>query len=182
MKLQKLSKNIFTKKNLIIFLTLIIGIFLFRSYKKITLYSFFIIITGIIVYYSKLYHIPFDVTPLFFLEIVITRYFGLKYTLIYILLAYVLPKTMAGSGMNVISYAFITVSVVCNFLSLFMTGLGLQTVGYVTSIIQYVGGIFVSMTMVGKPFMFSALDGIANVTNNLLWFLIFSDLIVFLFK
>ena len=31
-----------------------------------------------------------------------------------------------------------------------------------------------------KPFVLAAADGIANVTNNLIWFLIFSDVIVWL--
>jgi hypothetical protein len=147
--------------------------------KKTFLFVVFIALTAIITYYTKLYHVPIDISPLFFLQIVITRYYGLKYTAIFILLGYFVPKIIAGHAANWMSYAFIGLSMLCNLLSVYMGGLSLQAVGYITSVIQYIGGIFITMTM--KPFYFAALDGIANVTNNLIWFLIFSDFIILLF-
>ena len=172
--------RIWKDKRLRIVVFALLGIFLLFTYKKAAVYLGFVALTAVITYYSKLYHLPFDVTPLFFLEIVITRYYGYEYMLLFILIAYIIPKVVAGSGMNWMSYAFISVSLLANALSLMLTGLSLQTVGYITSVIQYIGGIFVGM--VGRPFYIAASDGIANVTNNLLWFLIFSDVVVFLLK
>ncbi len=154
-------------------------ILLYALTKKWFIYSVFVGLTAIIIYYTKLYHIPIDVSPLFFLEIVITRYFGLQFTLLYVFLAYIIPKTFAGSNMKFDSYVFISISMVANAFALLFPTMPLLTVGLITSVIQYVGGIMFSMTM--KPFFMAAADGIANVLNNLLWFLIFSDLIVMLF-
>ena len=98
--------------------------------------------------------------------------------LLFILLGYMIPAVLGGGGFKWESYAFVSVSIFCNILSLFMLNLDLQVVGYLTSIIQYIGGIFIGM--VAKPFFVAAADGIANVTNNLLWFLIFTDLVIFL--
>lgn len=82
--------------------------------------------------------------------------------------------------MNVLSYAFIALSLTTNAISLFLPAtMSLLVIGYLSSIIQYAGGIGINMTM--KPFLFAAVDGVANVLNNLVWFLIFSDLIAFLF-
>lgn len=160
-----------------VFLALI-AIVLFFKVRRISLYIIFVLITGILTYIKKLYHLPIDITPLFFLEIVITRYYGLGYMLLFILLGYVIPAVLGGGGFKWESYAFVSVSIFCNLISVFMVGLELQVVGYLTSIIQYVGGIFIGMVM--KPFFVAAADGIANVTNNLLWFLIFTDLVIFL--
>ncbi|AJF61921.1 TPA: hypothetical protein HA239_02460 [Candidatus Woesearchaeota archaeon] len=146
--------------------------------KKASFYVLFVGINAVIIYYSKLYHLPIDVSPLFFFEIVVTRYYGITYTLAFILFGYIIPKVLAGQGMKWESYAFVGVSVIANLISLYMTGLSLQTVGFITSILQYIGGIFISLVM--KPFVLAAADGIANVTNNLIWFLIFSDVIVWL--
>ena len=80
--------------------------------KQWLLYGIFISVTAIIIYYTKLYHLPVDVSPLFFLEITITKYYGLKHTLFYIFLAYIVPKTFAGSNMKFDSYVFIFISLI----------------------------------------------------------------------
>ena len=149
---------------------------MFLLTKKLFVYTLFVIITGIIVYYTKLYHFPIDVSPLFFLEIVITKYYGIQFTLLFIVLAYIIPKTFAGQSMNWISYVFIGISMVSNLFVLIFPSMPLQIAGYLTSIIQYVCGVIFQSTI--KPFFLSIGDGIANVLNNIIWFLIFSDLIV----
>ena len=164
----------------ILLIIILVAILIFiKPLRKIVFYIFFILITGYITYYSKLYHIPIDVSPLFFLEIVITRYYGIKYTLLFILLAYFGPKILAGHAANWMSYAFVGVSLMANLFVIFFPNMNLQTIGYITSVIQYIGGIFINMTL--KPFYFAVADGIANVTNNLLYFLIFTDFIIMLF-
>jgi hypothetical protein len=102
------------------------------------------------------------------------------YTLLFILLAYIIPKTIAGQSMNWISYVFISISLISNFIVIFLPSMPLQYLGYLTSIVQYVGGVLFQSRI--KPFFISMADGIANTVNNLIWFLIFSDLIVFLMK
>ena len=149
---------------------------LFFTYRRMSLYVLFIGITAVIIYYSKLYHVPIDISPLFFLEIVITRYYGFQFTLLYVLLAYIIPKTFAGQNMKFDSYVFIAISMIANVFALVFPGMSLMTVGFLTSIIQYFMGVIFSMTM--KPFFLAAADGFANVANNLVYFLIFSDLII----
>jgi hypothetical protein len=162
----------------LIMLILIILLLIFIA-RRASFYVIFILITGIITYYSKLYHIPIDVSPLFFFQVVITRYYGIGFTLLFVFLGYIIPKLLAGSGMKWESYAFVISSLTVSYLSSFIA-LPLHLVGYLASILQYAGGIFISM--VSKPFFLSAADGIANTVNNLLWFLIFSDLVVFLLR
>ena len=173
------SKLIKSKK-FTIGLVLLITLFLFFFYRKASLYVFFLGITAIIIYYTKLYHVPIDVSPLFFLEIVITKYYGFGFTLLYVLLAYIIPKTFAGSNMNMNSYIFISISMIANVFVMVFPTMPLIWVGFLTSIIQYIGGMIYQSTMM--PVFFCAIDGLGNVANNLLWFLIFSDVIVWLFR
>ncbi|NTV23818.1 MAG: hypothetical protein HGA85_05595 [Nanoarchaeota archaeon] len=157
----------------------IVALLLFMP-KKLVLYSIFVGITAVIIYYTKLMHFPIDISPLFFLEIVITRYYGLGYSLLYIFLAYIIPKTIAGQSMNWMCYIFISLSMVANVFVLFFPSMPLQTVGFLTSVIQYILGVMFQSSF--KPLMLSLADGFANVLNNIVWFLIFSDLIVFAFR
>ena len=178
---KKLSKLFFAMLNTKEVRFLLLGLLLiitFISAKKTFLYVLFTVFTGIIIYYSKLYHFPIDVSPLFFLEVVITRYYGLQWTLLFILLGYIIPKTFAGSSMNWESYIFIGIGLVPCAISMFFKQVPLVYIGYVSSVIQYIGGVMFQATM--KPIVLCLSDGIANVTNNILWFLIFSDIIVFL--
>ncbi len=156
----------------------VVSIILFLVFKKAALYLVFIAMTAAIIYYTKLYHFPIDISPLFFLEIVITRYYGMQYTLIYVFLGYIIPKTFAGTNMKFDSYMFIAISMLANLFVLLFPSMNLMAVGFITSIFQYFLGVMFSMTM--RPFFLAVADGIANVTNNILWFFMFSDLIVWL--
>jgi len=151
---------------------------IFSQYKKRAIYVTFLILNGIIIYYSKLYHFPIDVSPLFFLEIVITRYYGLEWTLLFILLSYIVPKTLAGSSMNWMSYIFISIGLIPVVISMFFKNVPLVYLGYASSVIQYIGGVLFQSTM--RPMLLCLGDGVANVLNNIIWFLLFSDVIVWI--
>ena len=58
-------------KKLGIALLIIFILILFIFAKKASLYLIFVAVTGILTYIKKLYHLPVDISPLFFLEIVI---------------------------------------------------------------------------------------------------------------
>jgi hypothetical protein len=147
--------------------------------KRITLYVIFTALTTVIVYYTKLWHVPIDVSPLFFLGVVITRYYGFQYMILFYFIAYLIPKTMAGHSASWISYIFISISWL-SFLFVYIapSSMSLQMMGYLTSIIQFVLAAMFQTTM--KPLLISLADGVGNVLNNLVWFLIFSDFVVFL--
>lgn len=175
-KLPKLLLAIINTKEIRFVLLGLILIITFLSAKKTFLYVVFTIINGYIIYYTKLYHVPIDVSPLFFLEIVITRYYGLQWMLLFVFLSYIIPKTMAGSSMNWISYVYISIGFIPCIMSVFFKTVPLVYVGYASSVIMYIGGAIFSTTM--QPLILALSDGVANVTNNMLWFLIFSDIIV----
>jgi hypothetical protein len=173
--------NIFALKNSRNFRYLLlipIALILFILTRKLFLFALFVGITCIIVYYTKLVHFPIDVSPLFFLEIVITKYYKFGYTLLFILLAYIIPKAIAGTSMHFDSYLFILISLISNLVVLFFPMIPLQILGYLTSVIQYIGGAIYQSTF--KPVFLCLADGFANVLNNLLWFLIFSEISVML--
>ncbi len=147
--------------------------------KKWFVFGVFILLTYIIVYYTKLWHVPIDVSPLFFFGVIITKYYGFGYVLIFYFIGYLIPKTLAGHSANWLSYVFISISwlsFLCVYL--FPSSMSLQILGYITSIIQFVLSAVFQSTM--KPLLISLGDGIANVLNNLIWFLIFSDAIVWI--
>ena len=145
------------------------------AFRKATLYLVFLMVTAVITYYSKLYHLPFDISPLFFFQIVITKYYGFSYTLAYIPFAYIIPKILAGSGFNWESYAFLAVELVANIPVIFLSSLNLEALGMIAIVMLYFGGLCIGL--ISKPFFVAALDGIANNLGNLTWFLIFSHLI-----
>jgi len=180
LKLSKLLLAIINTKEIRYVLIGLLLLITFISAKKAFVYVIFLILNGYIIYYTKLYHVPIDVSPLFFLEIVITRYYGLQWMLLFVFVSYIIPKTMAGSSMNWISYVYISIGLVPCIISVFFTTVPLVYVGYASSIIMYIGGAIFTSTM--QPMILALSDGVANVTNNMLWFLIFSDLMVFLLR
>ncbi|MEM4397735.1 MAG: hypothetical protein QW757_03885 [Candidatus Woesearchaeota archaeon] len=170
----------FINNNLYKYLKFLLIILFFFISKKWFVFSVFTILTYYIIYYSKLWHLPLDVSPLFFFGVIITKYYGFQYMMLFYLLAYFIPKTLAGQSANWISYIFILISWF-SFLTVFLfPSLNLRILGYITSLIQFTLSAMFQSTM--KPLFISILDGIGNVLNNLIWFLIFSDIIVWIMK
>lgn len=168
------------KKGYIKYLKFILIIIFFFISKKLFVFGIFTIITYFITYYSKLWHLPIDVSPLFFFGVVITKYYGFGYMLSFYLLAYFIPKTLAGHSANWLSYVFVSISWI-SFLTIYIfPNFDLRIIGYITSLIQFTLAAIFQATM--KPLFIAIIDGIGNVLNNLIWFLIFSDLIVFVMK
>ena len=115
---------------------ILMALFFLLFAKRTFIYLFFVGFTAFIIYYSKLYHVPIDVSPLFFLEIVITRYYGIQYTLLYILLAYIIPKTFAGTNMKIDSYIFISIALFSNLFVPFFPGIPLMMMGFFNGLRQ----------------------------------------------
>ncbi len=165
-------------KRYIIAIVLLLLLFIF--FRETAMFVFFVVLTGTIAYYSKLYHMPFDISPLFFFQIAVTRYYGPGYMLILVFFGYIIPKFAAGGGTNMISYVFILQSSLISLMTLLppFAGMDLLTLGLITTVLQYIGGTLINLTM--KPLMFSLLEGLATATNNLIYFLALSDVVVFL--
>ena len=132
-------------------------------------------------YYQKLYHLPIDLSPLFFLECVITKYYGLSYTLLFVLIAYLVPKAMVGGLGNWISYVFISIGIMGTLPFILIPGFDLMTGGLLGCLILYLGAAIFQSIGLGKNFIICLSDGIGNILPNIVWFLIFSDVITWVF-
>lgn len=175
--LQKILKSkIF--QGIVVILVLII---IFRFAKKAAMFLIFTIITYQITYYAKLYHLPFDISPLFFLECVITKFYGLNYTMLFILLSYLVPKALVGGLGNWQSYVFLTIGIIGNLPFILFPSFDLFIGGMIANLILYIGGIIGQNVLMGKNVFICISDGVANIMNNVVWFLIFSDLINWIF-
>ncbi|MBT3720736.1 hypothetical protein HN789_04025 [archaeon] len=160
---------------------LIVIILIFRFAKKTALFVIFAVLTYQIVYYQKLYHLPIDLSPLFFLECVITKYYGLSYTLLFVLIAYLVPKAMVGGLGNWISYVFISIGIMGTLPFILIPGFDLMTGGLLGCLILYLGAAIFQSIGLGKNFIICLSDGIGNILPNIVWFLIFSDVITWVF-
>jgi hypothetical protein len=172
-KLQKILKSkIFQGLVLLIAIVLI-----FTFAKNAALFVIFVVLTYQIVYYVKLYHFPIDISPLFFLECVITKYYGFGYTLLFVFLAYLVPKAMVGGLGNWISYVFISIGLMGTIPFMIYPGLDLFTGGMIGCLILYFGAAMFQTFGLGMNLIFCLSDGVGNVLPNIVWFLIFSDVI-----
>jgi hypothetical protein len=155
----------------------LILVLLFLIAKKPVIFLSFIIISGIFAYYSALSMLPIEVGPFFFFEIIIARYFGFNYVILFAVIGYIIPKFMAGGGLKITSYAFIPVIILIAYLSSFFTMLSLSTIGYISSIILYGGEVMINTVF--EPFPINFVDVLDDLVNNLAWFLLFSNVAVF---
>lgn len=148
-------------------------------YRKTGLYLLFILVTGTITFYSKLMFIPFDVSPFFFFQIVIAKYYGIILIIPLIIFGYIIPKLMAGRGIDFPTILYIGVATLISYVSTFLQSMKLGYIGIVSSIVNYIfSGI---IGKIEKPIVFAFLHGIPYLTVNILWFLLFGDIIGLIF-
>lgn len=150
---------------------------LFFIAKKPFVFAAFIIISGIFAYYSALSMLPIEIGPFFFFEVVLARYFGINYVIIFAIAGYLMPKLLAGGGLKITGYAFIPIIILIAYVTSFFT-YNLATLGYIACFVLYLAEAMINMIF--EPFPLYFIDVLDDLVNNLAWFLLFSNVIVFL--
>lgn len=132
---------------------------------------FFILclVSGLLVFINYTIKVPVDFTPVFFFSILITRFYGIGYSLLFLVIGGVLPTLISGVVIDVNYFLVLIITVLINLVSLFFTTFNLIIVGiiltFIYSILDGVVNIFF-----GEDLMKEVISVVFNISVNTLYF------------
>lgn len=144
MDLKIFFKKKFKPSTYIMFLIIIVLLFLlFRSFA---VYLFLIFCVSVIVYINYVFKLPFDLSPVLVISLIISRNYGFFHTIIFVVLSGIVPMILAGGSFDHTTLFYFSLIVAINLISTFFTQFLFLIVAFLLIIIHHfiamVGSIF----------------------------------------
>jgi hypothetical protein len=166
MDLSRIYKNkAYLALAIIVPLLLLIGSYMSRSIRMVSLFLLFILISGGFSYFQGMLQIPIDFSPTLFLSIIISIEYGIFYPLLFIPFAGILPGILAGSELGIGAFMFMGSFVLAGIAAKLLIGtFSLVVVGIIAVAINLALGWFINSAQ-GSPegFLFSVINALMTV-------------------
>ncbi len=165
MKIEKLLQ----KKYFLLLGLIILSILIIIKTQKILIFLALTLISGIICFFNYSMRLPFDITPVFFLSIIITNTYGFGYTVLFVILSGFIPSILSGGEASMSSIMYLVVNLLVNLLSIPLLGSNIVLGGIILSVVYSVlAGIGSAVT--GENIQKEIFSVILTIIVNVLYF------------
>ncbi len=167
------------KKYLLIPLFLII---FFLIDKRYFVYGFLTVFSGIFSFYhDKINRTPIDFKMPLFFGIIITRYYGLHFTLVFFILSDVIPSLLGGGRIQGPTLFFYAWYFIINAAVLLFPQTNIIVIGIILVIVEFFGSIIIK-SFFGIPGAVAIVSSVLSVLTRVVYFLTLGEVFQFLFK
>ncbi|MBD3202790.1 hypothetical protein GF327_00715 [Candidatus Woesearchaeota archaeon] len=129
-------KKQFKISNFILLLTLlIVSMILIR---KITMFFVLTLIASVIVYFNYYIRLPFDLSPVLFFSLVITREFSFIFSAVFIIISGIIPMILAGGTFDHTTIFYTSLIIGINYLSSFFLSNNFIITAILISVLHHV--------------------------------------------
>jgi len=135
MKIEKLLQNLEMKKYFLLLALIILSVLIIIKTQKILIFLALTLISGIICFLNYSTKLPFDITPIFFLSILITNMYGFGYTVLFVILSGLIPSVISGGEASMDSFMYLGVNLLVNLLSIQFLGNNIVFGGIILSVV-----------------------------------------------
>ena len=153
------------KKYILLLGLIILSVLFIIKVSKFLIFLGLILISGIILFVNYQTELHFDISPVFFLSIVITSIYGFHYTIMFVLLAGFIPS-MISRGPDLSIFMYLGVNLLVNLVSMYFPGLSIVYRGIILSFVYSVLVGIISTAMeeeLGKEVFSMVLTILVNV-------------------
>jgi hypothetical protein len=129
-------------------LILVIFMILFR---KAFIYLLFTLLAALFVYLNYYIRLPFDVSPILFLSLVISRQYSFLLAIIFIFVAGILPMVFAGGSFDHTTIFYLTLIIMINLTNTFLKVFPFVYIFIGLAILHHILAFFGSMSFGNNP-------------------------------
>ncbi len=180
-----MKKNItFLKKRfnisylLLFFIILIISMLLFR---KITIYLLFLLVTATFTYLNYYIRLPFDLSPVLFLSLIISREYSFLFSVIFILLSGILPMILAGGSFDHTTIFYLSLIIIINLVNSILVFLPYYILIVSLIIAHHIIAFFGSISFGNNPHK-ELFNLIMKITIDMIYIFSFYNLLISIIK
>jgi hypothetical protein len=131
-----------------LYLALLLALLLLAGFlfRRLVVYLVLVAVTSVITYASYYARIPVDLTPIFFLSVVISFSYGLAYSVLFVILCSLPAKLASGSGFGLDSIFYVFMNILVNFVLLSISPANIVLYGFLGSVAYFTfSGLFSGM-------------------------------------
>jgi len=169
MKIEKLLQNFEVKKYFFVLALIILSTLLIIKTQRILIFLALTLISGIICFLNYSTKLPFDITPIFFLSIIITNTYGFGYTVLFVILSGFIPSVLSGGEASMDSFMYLIVNLIVNLLSIQFLGNNIVFGGIVFSVIYSIL-VGIGSCITGEIIQKEIFSVILTIIVNVLYF------------
>ncbi|MFH0874645.1 MAG: hypothetical protein V1859_01820 [archaeon] len=129
----------------------IILILLILFFRKTAIYFILVLLTSAFVYLNYYIHLPFDLSPVLFLSLIITREYNFFMSILYIFVAGILPMVFAGGSFDHTTIFYLSIIIAVNFISIFFISVSFIIAALILIIIHHIICAFGSISFGTNP-------------------------------
>lgn len=166
------SKRKFRGNPLYTILLVVIFLALGLLLKKFLLFLVLTAITIAITYFNYYTRIPIDLTPIFFLSVIISFSYGLLFSVLFVLIVSLPPKLFSGSDFGVKSIFYIIINIIVNFVLVSISPGNIILFGIVGSVVYHLMSATLAGLMEGE-IVKELLVSVINIGVSLFYFMNF---------
>ena len=147
MKLKIKKVNIRTFLIFLILLLIMIGFF-----RRWAIFFIITLAVSVFVYVNYYIKLPFDISPVLFLSLVITREYGFLASFVFIIVSGIFPMVMAGGSFDHTTLFYLSLIFGINFVSGFFTGFPYIIVFIAFAVLHHVIALIGSLSFGNNPY------------------------------
>ena len=137
-------KKKFKPSNFILFLLIIIVSFLlFRDFVMFILILFLV---SIFVYFNYHIKLPFDISPVLVVSLIISNEYGIWYSVTFIIVSGIIPMILAGGSFDYTTLFYLSLILLINYVYMFFTQYSFLFIAFPLIVLHHfiamIGGIF----------------------------------------
>ncbi|MBN2368689.1 hypothetical protein JXC34_06720 [Candidatus Woesearchaeota archaeon] len=179
-KQQKESKAFFRKRlnpsTFILFALLIILFMIF--FRKIAIFFVLTFLTSVFVYLNYYIKLPFDVSPVLFLSLIISREYSFLLGFLFIISSGIVPMVIAGGSFDHTTLFYLSIIILVNFMSAKMAVYPMLVVLIPLIILHHIVTLFGGINLLGMPAHKEIANFFTHIAVDCFYIFSFSSLII----
>lgn len=175
-----LFKHKFKLSNFLLFTLLFFtGIILFR---KITMFFVISLIVAIFTYFNYSIKLPFDLSPVLVISLIISRQYSLIYSIIFIIISGILPMIFAGGSFDQTTLYYVSIRILVNFVNTILKPIPAIPVLIAMSITDHLLGTIGSITLFGANISKELINIVLQTLVDIIYIFSLSSFLILLLK
>jgi hypothetical protein len=162
---------------LLIALLFFLGVFMFRKIAGFLLIS---LIVMVITYFNYSFKLPFDITPVLFVSLILSREYNLVYSIIFLMIAGIIPMVLTGGSFDHTTLFYLSVRIIVNFINTYLLSFPAMPVLIIMAILDHLIGTIGSVSLFGANFSKEIINFLLQTIVDVIYITSFSALLIML--
>jgi hypothetical protein len=151
-------------------------------FKKATIFFILTLIVATLTYFNYYIKLPFDISPVLFISLIISREYSFLLAAIFIIISGIIPMIMAGGSFDLTTIFYSSLILIVNLVNSFLVHTSILPVFIILSILDHILGTIGGLLFFGSNPTKELVNLLLQIIVDVLYIISFSSLLVSLIQ